>query len=46
MDIGILGTGKMGGTLGRLLAAKGHKVVLGTRDTKAAEQHLELAPPI
>ncbi len=44
MDIGILGTGKMGGTLGRLLAAKGHKVVLGTRDTKAAEQHFKNIP--
>ena len=41
MDIGILGTGKMGSTLARLLAAKGHKIALGSRDTKASGQHFK-----
>ena len=32
MDIGIIGSGKAGQTLGSALAAKGHAVVMGTRD--------------
>ena len=36
MHIGILGSGKMGSTLARLVAARGHKVIVGSRtpDTK------------
>lgn len=44
MDIGILGTGKMGSTLGRLLAAKGHKVALGSRDHKTVEKNFKNIP--
>jgi len=35
MRIGVLGTGQVGGTLGRKLAALGHEVMLGSRDPKA-----------
>jgi len=38
MHIGILGTGKMGSTLGRLLAARGHSVILGSRAPKAKQE--------
>ena len=31
MKIGVIGTGRMGGTLGRLWAAQGHKIILGSR---------------
>ncbi|MEK9134505.1 MAG: NADPH-dependent F420 reductase [Pseudomonadota bacterium] len=32
MHIAILGTGKMGGTVGRRLASAGHKIIYGSRD--------------
>ncbi len=32
MKIGIIGSGNVGGTLGKLLAAKGHEVLFGMRD--------------
>lgn len=32
MDIGIIGAGNVGGTLGRLLAARGHAITFGVRD--------------
>lgn len=32
MQIGIIGTGNMGGNLGRLWAAKGHRIMFGSRD--------------
>lgn len=35
MKIGVLGTGQVGGTVGRKLAALGHEVMLGSRDPKA-----------
>jgi predicted dinucleotide-binding enzyme len=35
MKIGVLGTGQVGGTLGRKLATLGHEVMLGSRDPKA-----------
>jgi len=35
MRIGILGAGKVGGTLGKQWAAKGHQVMFGVRDTNA-----------
>ncbi len=38
MNIGIIGTGKMGGGLGRLWAQKGHAVVFGSRDPYKAIQ--------
>jgi hypothetical protein len=37
MKIGILGTGNMGGGLGRLWAAKGHQVMLSSRDPAKAQ---------
>ena len=43
MQIGIIGAGKMGGTLGRLWAAKGHAVMFGSRDpAKAKAQAAEI----
>ena len=35
MKIGVLGTGQVGGTVGRKLATLGHEVMLGSRDPKA-----------
>ena len=35
MKIGVLGTGQVGGTIGRKLATLGHEVMLGSRDPKA-----------
>ncbi len=35
MRIAILGSGKMGATLGRLIAANGHRVVIGSRTPEA-----------
>jgi 8-hydroxy-5-deazaflavin:NADPH oxidoreductase len=32
MNIGLIGTGNVGGALGKLWARKGHQVVFGTRD--------------
>ena len=44
MQIGIIGAGKMGGTLGKLWAAKGHVVMFGSRDpAKAKVQAAELS---
>jgi len=36
MRIGIIGAGKMGGTLAKLWAAKGHAIMLGSRDPDKA----------
>jgi hypothetical protein len=36
MNIGVIGTGHMGGTLGGLWAQRGHKVFFGSRDTRKA----------
>ena len=38
MNIGIIGTGKMGGGLGRLWAGRGHAIVFGSRDPYKAIQ--------
>jgi predicted dinucleotide-binding enzyme len=35
MKIGVLGTGQVGGTIGRKLARLGHQVMFGSRDPKA-----------
>lgn len=43
MDIGIIGTGMMGGTLARLLADRGHRVQVGTRN--AGDPRLAGLPP-
>lgn len=37
MRIGILGSGKMGSTLGRLLAARGYRVAIGSRTPKTKQ---------
>ena len=37
MNIGVIGTGKMGGTLGKLWADKGHQVLFGSRDLQKAK---------
>jgi predicted dinucleotide-binding enzyme len=37
MKIGILGTGRMGSTLGKLWASKGHEVFFGSRDPEKAQ---------
>jgi len=37
MKIGIIGTGTMGGILGKLLVAKGHQVLFGSRQLERAE---------
>jgi 8-hydroxy-5-deazaflavin:NADPH oxidoreductase len=39
MNIGVIGTGNVGGALGKLWAGKGHNVVFGTRDS--ADQHVQ-----
>jgi predicted dinucleotide-binding enzyme len=36
MNLGIIGTGHMGGTLGGIWAQKGHKVFFGSRDVRKA----------
>jgi predicted dinucleotide-binding enzyme len=38
MKIGIIGTGNMGGTLGRLWAEKGHQVFFGSRQPQKAQE--------
>lgn len=43
MNIGILGAGNVGGTLGRALAEKGHRVVFGVRDPNAEKVKTLLA---
>lgn len=43
MNIAILGTGNIGGTLGRKWAAAGHTVIFGTRDPEAAKVQALLA---
>ncbi|MBC8120427.1 MAG: NADPH-dependent F420 reductase [Gemmatimonadaceae bacterium] len=40
MDIGILGAGNVGGTLGRSWARRGHRVVFGVRSVEGADQTL------
>ncbi|MCC3409698.1 MAG: NADPH-dependent F420 reductase [Microcoleus sp. PH2017_10_PVI_O_A] len=37
MKIGIIGAGNVGGTLGRILTAKGHSIVFGVRDPQSAK---------
>lgn len=37
MDIGIIGSGRMGSGLGRLWASKGHRVLFGSRDLAKAQ---------
>ncbi len=37
MNIGIIGTGNMGSGLGKAWAAKGHKILLGSRDPQKAK---------
>lgn len=44
MDIGVLGTGRMGAGLGRAWAAAGHAVTLGSRDPDALRGRLGDAP--
>ena len=34
MNIGVVGSGRIGGSLGKLWAAKGHRVLFGVRDPK------------
>lgn len=43
MKIGIIGAGKVGGTLGRGLSRAGHRIVHGVRDPSDAK-HAELRP--
>ena len=43
MNIAILGTGNIGGTLGRKWVAAGHTVIFGTRDPEAAKVQALLA---
>lgn len=38
MNIGILGTGKMGSTLGKIWAKLGHRIMFGSRDPERAKQ--------
>jgi 8-hydroxy-5-deazaflavin:NADPH oxidoreductase len=45
MNIGIIGTGNMGGGLGKLLASKGHKVMFGSRDPQKAKALADVAGP-
>jgi len=40
MNIGIIGAGNVGGSLGRLLAAKGHQVMFGVRDIQKVQSLL------
>lgn len=40
MDITILGTGKMGTTLGTLLQRAGHNIIFGSRDIESAQKRL------
>jgi len=37
MNIGILGSGNVGGTLGTRWAQRGHQVAFGSRDPQAAD---------
>ena len=43
MDIGIIGSGIVGKTLGTALAGKGHAVVMGTRDAAKLKEWAEKA---
>lgn len=43
MDIGIIGAGMIGGTLARLLSERGHRVLIGTRDS--GDRRLLSLPP-
>lgn len=45
MDIGILGTGTVGRSLGGALSALGHDVVMGTRDVAGLEQRTDEFKP-
>lgn len=40
MDIGVLGAGNVGGTLGRSWARRGHRVVFGVRSVEGADRTL------
>lgn len=42
MKIGIIGAGKMGGNLARIWAAKGHNVLLASKNKEEAEQFVRL----
>jgi NADPH-dependent F420 reductase len=44
MRIGVLGTGAMGSALGRSWAARGHRIIFGSRDPEAA-RHLARSLP-
>jgi predicted dinucleotide-binding enzyme len=37
VNIGIIGAGKVGGSLGRLLAGKGHQIMFGVRDIQKVQ---------
>ena len=43
MNIGILGAGRVGGTLGRLWTSKGHQVMFGVRDPNGSKTQALLA---
>ena len=45
MNIGIIGTGNMGGTIGKGWAAAGHKVLFGSRDPKKGAELAKSAGP-
>lgn len=45
MNIGIIGTGNMGGTIGKGWAAAGHKVLFGSRDPKKGAELEKSAGP-
>ena len=45
MNIGIIGTGNMGGTIGQGWAAAGHKILFGSRDPKKGAELAKSAGP-
>jgi predicted dinucleotide-binding enzyme len=45
MRIGVIGTGNMGGGLGKQWAAKGHQVLFGSRDPQKAKELARAAGP-
>lgn len=44
MKIGVIGTGNIGGTLGKLWADQGHEIMFGMRDTQSAKVQTLLGP--